>query len=109
MSIAPRRLSASGLASLAACALIAMANHAALPDATDLHVSPRMYVGGCAQYNSSSSTFSTHVRWRWEYTLSSERSVVYTDDQSTHPVNRRQSFDLLNRAGVVTVNRLYRY
>jgi hypothetical protein len=72
--------------------------------------SPRMYVGGFVQYNSSSDTFSTNVRWRWEYKLGSELFVVYTDDQNTNPSsNTRQSFDLLNRAVVVKVNRLFRF
>ncbi len=71
--------------------------------------SPRSYVGGFVQYNSSSSTFSTNVRWRWEYKLGSELFVVYTDDQNTNPPNTRQSFGLLNRAVVVKINRLFRY
>ena len=60
------------------------------------------------QYNSSSHTFSTNVRLRWEYMLGSELFVVLTEDRPTD-VLRGGFSDTLNRAFVVKVNRLLRF
>ncbi len=70
--------------------------------------SPRMFVAGLMQYNSSSHTFSTNVRLRWEYLLGSELFVVLTEDRPTD-VLRGGFSDTLNRAFVVKVNRLLRF
>lgn len=69
-------------------------------------VTPRMFVSGIVQYNSTSTSFGTNVRLRWEYRPGSELFVVYTDDYNT---DTPQNADMLrNRALVVKVNRLFR-
>ena len=42
-----------------------------------------MYVSGIVQYNSTSTSVGTNVRFRWEYRPGSELFVVYTDDYNT--------------------------
>ena len=69
---------------------------------------PRMFVAGLLQYNSSTETYSANLRFRWEYQPGSELFVVYTDDRDTHDPFGRWS-RLLNRAFVVKVNRLFRF
>jgi hypothetical protein len=69
---------------------------------------PRMFVAGLLQYNSSTNTMSTNLRLRWEYVPGSELFVVYTDDQDTNVAGEGFS-TLLNRALVVKVNRLLRF
>lgn len=44
---------------------------------------PRMFLSGLLQYNSSSDTISTNFRLRWEYSPGSELFVVYTEDRNT--------------------------
>ena len=68
---------------------------------------PRMFVAGLVQYNSSSATYSANLRFRWEYQPGSEIFVVYTDDRDTNDPLGRWS-RLLNRAFVVKINRLFR-
>lgn len=68
--------------------------------------SPRMFVGALLQYNSTSSTFSTNVRYRWEYHPGSDLFVVYTDGRDTL---HRPSAGLLNRSVAVKVTRLVRF
>ena len=70
--------------------------------------SPRMYVSGIVQYNSSTKSVSTNFRWRWEYIPGSELFVVYTDENNTQLVPGRAS-TFLNRALAVKVNRLLRF
>ena len=70
---------------------------------------PRMFVSGFLQYNSTNSTFSTNLRLRWEYSPGSELFIVYTDDQNTNPLEPDRFSTLLNRALVVKVNRLLRF
>lgn len=67
---------------------------------------PRMYVSGLLQYNSSRDTFSTNLRLRWEYEPGSELFVVYTEDRNTEIVGRFS--ELSNRALVIKFNRLFR-
>jgi hypothetical protein len=69
---------------------------------------PRMFVAGLLQYNSSSETYSANLRFRWEYQPGSELFVVYTDDRDTRDPLGRWS-RLLNRAFVVKLNRLFRF
>jgi hypothetical protein len=67
-----------------------------------------MFVAGLVQFNSSNSTFSTNVRFRWEYLLGSELFVVLTEDRPSD--QRRGGYSqALNRALVVKVNRLFRF
>ena len=68
---------------------------------------PRMFVGGFLQYNSTRNVLSTNVRLRWEYQPGSELFVVYNDQRDTE---LGRSFPLLeNRAFVVKFTGLFRF
>ena len=68
---------------------------------------PRMFVGGFLQYNSTRAVLSTNVRLRWEYQPGSELFVVYNDQRDTE---LGRSFPLLeNRAFIVKLTRLFRF
>jgi hypothetical protein len=69
-------------------------------------VTPRMFVSGIMQYNSTTTSIGSNLRLRWEYAPGSELFVVYTDDYDTE--SRVESAALRNRAFVVKVNRLFR-
>jgi len=72
---------------------------------TDYAFSSVMFASGLLQYNSADNTFSTNLRFRWEYSPGSEVFVVYTDERDT--VGR--GFPALkNHAFVVKINRLFR-
>ena len=66
---------------------------------------PRMFVSGLVQYSSSTQTFSTNLRLRWEYSPGSEIFFVYTEDRDTDVFDRFS--DLSNRAFVIKVTRLF--
>ena len=69
-------------------------------------MTPRMFTSALIQYNSSIQTFSTNARFRWEYRPGSELFVVYSDGRDTLP----KGFpELINRAFVVKINRLFRF
>lgn len=70
----------------------------------DYGFSPRMFASALLQYNHGDRTFSTNVRYRWEYRPGSELFVVWTDEQDTRP-----RFALRSRAFVVKVTRLFRF
>ena len=70
---------------------------------------PRMFVSGLLQYNSSTRTVSTNVRLRWEYNPGSEFFVVYTEDRDSAGTPSNQLSQLLNRGFVVKLNRLLRF
>jgi len=73
---------------------------------TDYSFSPRMFSSALLQYNSTDSSFSSNLRFRWEYLPGSELFVVYTDERDTH----FSGFPALkNRAFVVKINRLWRF
>jgi hypothetical protein len=72
----------------------------------DYAFTPLMFVGGLIQYDSDSDSFSTNLRFRWEYAPGSEFFAVYTDERSTLG---RGVPDLQNRAFVLKVNRLLRF
>ncbi len=73
---------------------------------SDYGFSPRMFASALVQYNSSDSSFSSNLRFRWEYRPGSEVFVVYTEERDT----TRAGVDALrNRAFVVKVNRLLRF
>jgi hypothetical protein len=73
---------------------------------SDYGFSPRMFVSALIQYSSSDSSFSSNLRFRWEYLPGSEMFIVYTDERDT----LKAGFpDLKNRAFVVKVNRLLRF
>lgn len=69
-------------------------------------LSPRMFLMGLVQYNSSSDSLSTNLRLRWEYQPGSELFVVYNDQRDT---SLRGSPLLENRAFIVKVTRLFRF
>ena len=61
-------------------------------------VSPRTFIAGLVQYNSSANLVSTNLRLRWEYVPGNELFVVYTDERDS---TTRGLPDLNNRALVV--------
>ena len=71
----------------------------------DWAFTPLMFVGGLVQYDSDSDSFSSNLRFRWEYAPGSEFFAVYTDERTTlgggYP-------ELQNRAFVLKINRLLR-
>ena len=69
-------------------------------------MTPRMFVSGIAQYNSSTRSAGSNLRFRWEYLPGSELFVVYTDDYDSDPAAGAQA--LRNRAFVIKINRLLR-
>jgi hypothetical protein len=69
-------------------------------------VTPRMFISGIVQYNSTTTSAGSNLRLRWEYAPGSELFVVYTDDYDTN--TRTGLTPLRNRAFVIKVNRLFR-
>jgi hypothetical protein len=69
-------------------------------------MTPRMYAAALVQYNSSTTSLSTNIRFRWEYQPGSELFVVYTEGRDTFPPRR---IDLETRGLVVKMNRLFRF
>jgi hypothetical protein len=68
---------------------------------------PRMFLGGLLQYNSTRDMLSTNIRLRWEYQPGSELFVVYNDQRDTE---LGHSFPMIeNRAFVVKFTRLFRF
>lgn len=76
---------------------------------TDYGFSPRMFLSALLQYGSNDRTFSSNVRYRWEYKPGSEFFVVWTDEQDTNPLDPRNRISLKNRAFVVKMTRLFRF
>ena len=74
---------------------------------TDYGFSPRMFASGLLQYNSADHTFSSNLRFRWEYQPGSEFFVVWTDEENTE--GPHGAFALRNRAFVVKITRLFRF
>jgi len=72
-------------------------------------ITPRMYVSGLTQYNSSDDVFSTNFRFRWEWSAGSELFVVYSEDRDTDPLAPDRTTELRNRGLVVKVNRLLQF
>jgi hypothetical protein len=72
-------------------------------------ITPRMYVSGLTQYNSSDDVFSTNFRFRWEWSAGSELFVVYSEDRDTDPLTPDRTTELRNRGLVVKVNRLLQF
>lgn len=67
---------------------------------------PLMFLSGLIQYNSSNSTLSSNVRFRWEYQPGSELFVVYNDGRDTTASGAPV---LQNRSLVFKMNRLFRF
>lgn len=76
---------------------------------TDYGFSPRMFASALLQYSSTDRTFSSNVRFRWEYRPGSEFFVVWTDEHNTNPLDPRETLALRNRAFVVKMTRLFRF
>ena len=71
----------------------------------DYGFSPRMFASALLQYSSTDRTFSSNLRYRWEYRPGSELFVVWTDEQDTRP----NGIGLRNRAFVVKLTRLLQF
>jgi hypothetical protein len=71
----------------------------------DYGFSPRMFASAFLQYNHTDRTFSSNLRYRWEYRPGSEFFLVWTDEQNT----RGPGVSLRNRAFVVKATRLLRF
>ena len=69
-------------------------------------MTPTMFVSALVQYSSSSNAVSTNARLRWEYQPGSELFVVYNEQRDT--LTRRLP-DLVNRAFIIKVNRLFQF
>ena len=93
-----------------------LASHITLPEAafttkllgarTTYTVTPRMFVSGLVQYNSSLNTLESNIRWRWEYQPGSDLFVVYTDGRDTFGP---RSAALMNRGLAIKATRLLRF
>jgi hypothetical protein len=73
---------------------------------TTYTVTPRMFVSGLVQYNSSLNTLESNIRWRWEYRPGSDLYVVYTDGRDTFGP---RSAALMNRGLAIKATRLLRF
>ena len=73
---------------------------------TTYTMTPRMFVSGLVQYNSSFNTLESNIRWRWEYQPGSDIYVVYTDARDTFGP---RSALLLNRGLAIKATRLLRF
>ena len=71
--------------------------------------SPRMFLSGLVQYNSSNDSFSSNLRLRWEYTPGSELFIVYTDDYDTTPLIPDRFSELRSRGLVIKLTRLFQF
>ncbi len=67
---------------------------------------PRMFLSGLVQYNSTGESLGTNVRFRWEYQPGSELFVVYNDQRDTE---LRGAPMLETRAFIVKLTRLFRF
>jgi hypothetical protein len=72
----------------------------------DFGFTTRMFASSLVQYTSSDRTFSSNLRFRWEYLPGSEFFAVYTDERDTFALGFPQ---LRNRAFVLKINRLIRF
>jgi hypothetical protein len=70
-------------------------------------LSPRTFVSGLVQYNTSSDTFGANVRLRWEWAPGSEVFVVYTERRDTDVLDRWSALE--GRSLVVKATRLLRF
>ena len=75
---------------------------------TTYTLSPRSVLGALIQYNSSNNSFSTNIRFRWEYIPGSDLFVVYSEGRDTALEPDRFAV-LQNRKFVVKITRMLRY
>jgi Domain of unknown function (DUF5916) len=73
---------------------------------SDYAFSPLMFVSALLQYSQSDHTYSSNLRFRWEYRPGSEMFIVYTDERDTAAHGLP---GLRNRAFVFKINRLMRF
>jgi hypothetical protein len=73
---------------------------------TDYGFSPGMFASALLQYSSIDHSFSSNLRYRWEYQPGSELFVVWTDERDTLAGGAAA---LRNRAFVVKITRLLRF
>ena len=73
---------------------------------TTYTLTPRMFVSGLVQYNSSLNTLESNIRWRWEYQPGSDLYVVYTDGRDTFG---SRTAALMNRGVAIKATRLLRF
>ena len=69
-------------------------------------MTPAMFVSALVQYSYRSNTVAANARLRWEYQPGSELFVVYNEQRDT--LTERFP-DLVNRALIVKINRLFRF
>jgi len=69
-------------------------------------VSTRMALSALVQYNSSNSTLSSNVRFRWEYRPGSDLFVVYSDGRETADT---RPAGLQSQSFTVKATRLFRF
>jgi hypothetical protein len=76
----------------------------------DYAFTPLMFASGLLQYSSADRTFSTNLRFRWEYAPGSELFLVYTDERNTTDdgLSPTAVRGLKSRVFVVKLNRLFR-
>ena len=76
-------------------------------------MSPWMFVSALVQYNSVDHSFSSNVRFRWEYQPGSELFIVYNEQRDTRLLDPSGTISrfpwLSNRTLVVKINRLIRF
>ena len=92
-------------------------NHVVLPGTSfttrlyrtraDYGFSPQMFASSLLQYNSADHTFSSNVRFRWEYRPGSEFFAVYTDERDTAAVGAATA--LRNKSFALKLTRLFRF
>ena len=70
-------------------------------------MTPLMFVSALVQYNSDTHGLSTNLRMRWEYRPGSELFIVYNEQRDTLTPNRYP--ELMTRAFIIKVNRLFRF
>ncbi len=69
-------------------------------------MSPRAFFSALVQYNSSTDSLSTNIRFRWEYEPGSDLFVVYTEGRDT---DERGFPRMENRGLIVKFTRLFRF
>ena len=76
-------------------------------------MTPWMFVSALVQYNSVQHSFSSNVRFRWEYQPGSELFIVYNEQRDTRLLDPSGAISrfpwLSNRALIVKINRLIRF
>jgi hypothetical protein len=73
---------------------------------SDYMFTPRAFLGALIQYNSADDSFTSNVRFRWEYTPGSDIYLVYSDGRTTFYSGFPQ---LEYRSLVFKVTRLFRF